>query len=129
VCLSTATYVLNRDRFNLRSQEYGCTEVPASALSLTSDLTATLASTTVTLTSEGRRSQSREVTVSAHDEAVGPVRTSSGRGSFRDGTCTYRYSYTERSAEVAGTITIDGTPLQESGFAAVGESTFSERCR
>ena len=129
VCVSTATYVFQRERFTLRSEEFGCTEVDSSALTVTDGLVATLAPTTVTLSSEGRRGGSREVTVSAQDSPIGDIATVSGRSSFRDGNCTYRSSFTERSAEVEGTVTIDGVTLEEFGFAATGESTTSVRCR
>lgn len=129
VCLDSSTFVLNRDRFTLRDQESGCTEVPADTLTVTDGLVATLDATTITLTGDGRRGGTREVTVSAQDSPIGPISTSSGRGSFKDGTCTFRFSFTERSAEVAGTITVDGTTFQESGFASVGSSTVTQSCR
>ena len=129
VCVNTATYALdaNRERFKLRSSESGCTEVDASTLTVTDRLVATLAPTTVTL--EGRGSATRQVTVSAQDSPIGPIGTSAGRGTFTDGTCTFRYSYTEQSAEVAGTITLDGTTFHESGFAGSGENTVTQRCK
>ncbi|WP_448613817.1 hypothetical protein [Modestobacter sp. URMC 112] len=129
VCVDTATYVLSRERFSLRSAEYGCTDVAASSLTVTDTFVATLAPTTVVLTSESGRGTTRTVTVSAEDSPVGPVQTSSGRGSFTDGTCTFRYSYTERSAPVPGTITIDGVTFEESGFASTGQNTVTERCK
>jgi hypothetical protein len=128
VCVDTATYSISRDRFTLRSQENGCTDVPDSTLTVTDGFVATLAPTTLTLFSDGAKSSSRTVTVSAQDSPVGPVATSTGRGSFKDGTCTYRYSYSERSAPVTGTITLDGVTLDESGFAAVGSDRVTERC-
>ena len=129
VCVYTATYAFdsNRERFKLRSSESGCTEADASTLTVTDGLVATLAPTTVTL--EDRGSATREVTVSAQDSPTGPIGTSTGRGTFTDGTCTFRYSYTEQSAEVAGTITLDGTTFNEFGFAASGENTVTQRCK
>jgi hypothetical protein len=129
VCVSTATYVFQRERFTLRSEEFGCTEVAASALTVTDGLEATLAPTTVTLTSGGKKGGSREVTVSAQDSPIGDITTVSGRTSFRDGNCSYRSSFTEQSAEVAGTITLDDVTLEEFGFAGTGEARTTEVCR
>ena len=129
VCVSSATYVLRGDRFRVRESEFGCTEVPASTLTVTDGLVATVAPTTVTLFDEGRQGGSREVTVSAQDSPTGEVQTASGRDSVRDGNCTYRRTFTEDYAAVAGTITLDGVTFEESGIAGTGESRTSVLCR
>jgi hypothetical protein len=53
----------------------------------------------------------------------------SGRGSFKDGNCTFRFSFTGQRAEVAGTMTIDGSTLAEQGNASTEDYRVSERCR
>lgn len=132
VCVDTYTY--SARTYRLISQESGCTETSSSVLSITGDFTVTLSDTSVTVSELrcGRRgcieAGTRTITVSAQDAAVGPIQTSSGRGSFSDGTCTYRYSFTERSAELAGTMTIDGVTLDQWGWGSVGEYRVTARC-
>lgn len=132
VCLSSYTYSTRTGR--LTNQESGCTETSSTALTFTGDFTVSLSNTSVTVTELncGRRGctegGSRTVIVSALDRAVGPVRTSTGRGSFTDGTCTFRYSFTEQSAELAGTMTIDGVTTEQSGFGSVAEFKTTSRC-
>lgn len=132
VCLNTYTY--STRTYRLISQESGCTETSSTALTFTSDFTVALSDTSVTVVefSCGPRrcteGGSRTVTVSALDSAVGPIFTSSGRSTFSDGTCTYRYSFTDESAELAGTMTIDGVTMDQSGWGSVSEYTVSARC-
>lgn len=71
--------------------------------------------------------RSRTVTVSASDS--GPAGTFTNRGSFKDATCTYRYSESGYSAPVTGTLTIDGTTLAEDGWAQQSEFKVSATCR
>ena len=132
VCLNTYTY--STRTYRLISQEYGCTETSSAALTFTGDFTVSLSDTSVTVaevTCGPRRCAeggSRTVTVSALDSAVGPILTSTGRGSFTDGTCTYRYSFTDQSAELAGTITIDGVTVDQWGWGSVSQFTVTTRC-
>lgn len=128
VCLDSYTYNVRTGR--LTSQESGCTETSPGALTVTADFTVTLAPTTITLSSCDRRgcTETDTVTVSAQDSAVGPVFTESGQGTFNDGTCVVRYRFSSESAPVAGTMTIDGVVLQQSGFAGISEFTVSTRC-
>ncbi|MBA2380914.1 MAG: hypothetical protein H0V73_02280 [Chloroflexi bacterium] len=137
VCVSTVTYTYSdrTGRGRLISQENGCSDpVAASTLNITLSkdnvLTATLASTSVTLYECNRRSctASRTVTVSASDSG-GPAGTFTNRGSFKDGTCTYRYSESGYTADVSGTLTIDGTTLAEGGWAQQSEFKVSSTCR
>ena len=132
VCLSSYTY--STRTYRTVSQENGCSETGSAALTFTSDFSVTLADTSVTVfkyTCGPRRcteAGSRAVTVSALDTAVGPISTSSGRGSFTDGTCTYRYSYTDQSAELAGSMTIDGVTMDEWGYGSVSKFSTTVRC-
>ena len=128
VCLNYLTYSTRTGQ--IRSQESGCTETSSDALTVTSDVTVSLDPTSITLAECGRRgcTETRTVTVSATDSAVGPVFSDVGRGTFSDGTCTFRYRFESRSAPIAGTMTIDGVTLEQSGGASLSEFTVSSRC-
>lgn len=108
VCLDITAFNWRNNRFV--SGEFGCTWTDPSALDITADFTVTLADTIIGLSDCDRRgcTESRTVTVSAQDSAVGSVFSASSRGTFSDGTCTYRYSSSRESAEIAGTMWIDG---------------------
>lgn len=133
VCLYTATYPVSRGAPSY-SEGYGCTVVDDSALTITSDFSFILAPTDIEFfeySCQARRcTETFEiVTVSAEDSAIGPISTSSGRGSFTEGNCTSRYSYTDQWAELAGTMTIDGETMEQWGSGYVTEATSSTRCR
>ena len=135
VCVYRATYSVNErtGQFRLTSEESGCSEVAESALdvSVSRDaLTATLEPTQVTLFSCNQRTctETDTVTVSAADSG-GPVATFTNRGSFKDGTCTFRYSESGQTAEVSGTLTIDGTTLAESGGATISQFKVQQTCK
>lgn len=116
------------------SSEHGFVE-GGSELAVTGDLSATLAPTTVVLQSYDCTDQgceeggTREVTVSASDTAVGPVGTSRERGTFKDGACTHKWSFTATSADVAGTITLDGVTYEEVGRVSTGDYRSMSRCK
>lgn len=128
VCLDITTFNWRNGRF--MSGEFGCTWTDPSALTITSAFDVTLADTTITLFDCNRRSctESRTVTVSAQDSAVGPVFSESSRGTFSDGTCTYRYRSSSESAEIAGTMWIDGTPVDQWGYASISQYSVTSRC-
>lgn len=132
VCLGMNIY--STRTYRTVSQEYGCSETSSAALMFTSDFSVTLADTSITVfkyTCGPRRcteAGSRNVIVSALDTAVGPINSSSGRGSFSDGTCTYRYSYTDQSAQLAGTMTIDDVTMEQWGWGSVGTFSTTVRC-
>jgi hypothetical protein len=106
-----------------------------SELTVTSDLSATLAPTTVVLeTFECTEAgcdlvDSREVTVSASDTRTGPIGKGRDRGTFRDGSCMYKWSNTYTSAEVAGTITLDGVTYDEVGSVRTGDYRVMSLCK
>lgn len=54
--------------------------------------------------------------------------SSSGRGTSNDGTCTYRYSFTDLSAELAGTMTIDGVTMDQWGWGSLSQYSVTTRC-
>jgi len=124
VCLNQFTYSIRNGR--VTSEQGGCTETSSSALTVTSSFSATLSPTSVQVCG-GRRCNS--VTVSAALSSTGgPIYTDSGRGTFSDGTCTYRYSFSGQSTEVAGTLTVDGVTLDAWGSAGFSEYRVSIRC-
>ena len=128
VCVSSFTYNIRTGR--PISQESGCSETSNDALVIGNDLSATLAETAVTFVDCNRRGcvEGDTVIVSASDTAFGPVFSETGRGTFTDGTCTFRFRFTSTSSEVAGTMTIDGVVYEQSGFAGISEFTVSSRC-
>jgi hypothetical protein len=135
VCVSVDKYAVGGRRSGSISSEYGCTDVDPSAITVTSSLNATVSDTTVNLASYncGRQGEctvtgTREVTVSASDQPAGPVSSGISRGTFTEGGCTYRYTSTSSSAEVAGTITLDGVVYEEQGFVDTVEYKVTSRC-
>ena len=135
VCVSMSTFAFNErtGRGRLISEQSGCNETANSVLDVSGaddTLTATLSNTQVDLFSCNQRTctEGDTVTVSASDTGS-PVVDYSGRGSFRDGPCTFRFSFTGQRAEVTGTMTIDGTTLAEEGSASTEDYRVSERCR
>ena len=135
VCVSMSTFAFNErtGRGRLISEQSGCNETANSVLDVSvadDTLTATLSDTQVDLFSCNQRTctEGDTVTVSASDTGS-PVVDYSGRGSFRDGPCTFRFSFTGQRAEVTGTMTIDGTTLAEEGSASTEDYRVSERCR
>ncbi len=134
VLLSIDTYMLDGEGlFTPISAEFGFIE--GAELTVSSDLSATLALTTVMLqsyicTEKGcEEGGSREVTVSASDTAIGPVGTGRERGMFKEGKCIYKWSFTSTSAEVAGTITLDGVTYDEAGRVSTGDYRARSRCK
>lgn len=128
VCLDITTFNWRTNRFV--SGEFGCTWTDPSALDITAEFDVSLAETSITLSDCNRRgcTESRTVTVSAQDGAVGPVFSESSRGTFSDGTCTYRFSSSSESAEVAGTMWIDGVAVDQSGSASISQYSVTSRC-
>lgn len=123
-------YVLDNGEHVSSSYAYGWREGDL-PFTVTKDVTATLAPTTVTLESyddEGGY-QYREATVSASDTAAGAVSTVRRQERFTDGSCTYTNRVRESSAQVEGTITLDGLTYADQGWAATGDVRSSRRCR
>jgi hypothetical protein len=132
---STIVVCYNQFSFNARtgrgtSSVGGCAETCDSALTVSGDLSVTLAPTDIVLFSCNQRTcvEGDTVTVSASDDAVGPVTTATGRVTVKDGTCTYRISFSDTSAEIAGTMTVDGETLDQTGFVTVSDQTTTTIC-
>ncbi len=97
---------------------------------VTKDLSATLAPTTVLLSSYGEDGPlHRWVTVSTSNTAVGPVSTTRDNFRFTAGNCTYMNKFRASSAQVEGTITFDGVTSPQRGHVDSGDVRSSRRCR
>jgi hypothetical protein len=130
VCLNEYTY--NSRTGRLISQQGGCTPaMPASVLTISSALSVRLAPTDVTFQNCNQRrcTEGDTVTVSASDQASGPTTTVTGRVTIKDGTCTTKITFSDRFADVSGTMTVDGTTLAEQGSATVSNQTSTTSCR
>lgn len=125
VCVSQFTFNVRNGR--LTSEASGCSETTPDALTVTSSLSATLAPTSVQLCD--RRSCDDVVVSASLSPTGGPVFTHSDRGTFSDGTCTFRFSSSGSSTEVSGTITLDGLTSDAFGTVGVSEFRVSTRCR
>jgi hypothetical protein len=128
-CVDIFTYSISSSgRFQPISDESGCDL--AGSLTVGSDLSVALASTDVGLSTCNRRSctPTRTVTVSATDSPTSPIATTTTRSTTTVGGCTYRTTTNEQDAEVAGTMTIDGTTLDETGFVSVIDQTTTVHC-
>lgn len=129
-CVDVFTYsISSTGQFRFISDENGC--ATAGALTVGSDLSVALASTTVTLSSCNRRgcTPTRSVTVAASDTPSGPISTTTARITTTSGGCTYRTTTREQDAPLAGTLTIDGVALDETGFVQVIDETTTVRCK
>ena len=129
VCYNTFTYNARTGRSV--SSEGGCAETGDSALRISSNFTVTLAPTDIPVFSCNQRrcTEVGTVTVSATDTPIGPVQTATGRVTIKDGTCTIRISFTDRFAQVGGTMTIDGVSIDQTGFAVESDQTMTTTCR
>jgi hypothetical protein len=129
VCVGQVTYNVRNGR--VISEESGCSEPSADGLVVTDDLNASLAETSVTFIECNQQgcTEGDTVTVSAELTSFGPVFTFTDRGTFSDGTCTFRFRSSGEQSEAAGTLTIDGETLDANGFVVVSEFTVSSRCR
>jgi hypothetical protein len=136
VCVNVSTYTYSErtGRGRFISDESGCSDpIDGSALAITVShdlMTASLAPTPVTLFGCDRQTcaETRTVTASVSDSG-GPVESSTSRSSYKDGACMYRYSESVVSAELAGTLTIDGTTIPGSGYAQVAVVKVLENCK
>ena len=126
-CFDVFSYNPNTGDFV--SEEYGC--APASSFTITSSLAATLGATSIPLyLCDGNGCPpSRTVTVSASDTPTGPITTMSGRSTTKDGQCTTRIKFTDRSVAVSGTFTVDSTTTPETGSVSTHTETSKTTCR
>lgn len=111
------------------SEETGC--APAPSFKISSTLAASFGPTSIPLQlcDETTCTASRTVIVSATDSPTGPVTTTSGKSTTKDGTCTTKIKFTDRSVNVTGTYTVDGTTTAETGFVSTHTETSKTTCR
>lgn len=129
-CLEIFTYSISSNgRFTVISDEFGCASSGTAAIG--ADLSVTLGATQIPLDNCGKRncSPSRTVTVSASDSPTGPVSTTTTRSTTKDGTCTTKTTTTDQFAELAGTLTVDGTVYDETGSIDIFTSTSTTHCK
>lgn len=130
-CLDLFTYSVSVRRGAFISDQFGC--VPTSGFTTGSDYSVTLAPTDISMQTcaahKRQCSGSTIVTVSASDSVVGDVAITTTRSTTVVGGCTYRTTATDTSAELAGTITINGSSLDEQGFLDIFNSTTTVHCK
>ena len=131
-CLDIFTYSFSTNgRFTFISDQFGCN--PDVSLSVGSDYSVTLDSTVIPVqTCKAHKrscSGATSVTVSASDSLVGDIAKTTTRSTTVVGGCTYKTTTNETSGELAGTMTIGGTTLDEQGYLDIISETSSVRCK
>jgi hypothetical protein len=129
-CLRVFKYSFSSNgKFTVISDEYGCAS--SGTIAIGADLSVELGTTQIPLDSCNRRTctSSRTVTVSASDSPTGPVSTTTTRSTTKSGNCTTKMTTTDQFADLAGTLTVDGTVSDETGFIDVFTSTSTTHCK
>jgi hypothetical protein len=129
-CLEIFTYSIGANgRFTVISDEFGCAS--SGTIAIGADLSVVLDPTQIPLEECGRRTctSSRTVTVSASDSPTGPISTTTTRSTTKSGNCTTKMTTTDQFADLAGTLTIDDTTFDETGFIDVFTSTSITHCK
>jgi hypothetical protein len=111
------------------SDESGC--APTRSFTISKTLAASFGATSIPLEicDETSCTATRTVTVSASDTPTGPITTTRGRSTTKNGTCISKIKFTDRSVNVAGSYTIDGVTTAETGFVSVHTETSKTTCR
>jgi len=127
-CLEIFTYSTGANGRAI-SDEFGCAS--SGSATIGADLSVALDPTQIPLEQCGRRSctPSRTVTVSASDSPTGPISTTTTRSTTKSGNCTTKMTTTDQFADLAGTMTIDGTTVDQTGFVDVFTSTSVTHCK
>jgi len=127
-CLEIFTYSTGANGRPI-SDEFGCAS--SGSVTIGADLSVALDPTQIPLEQCGRRTctPSRTVTVSASDSPTGPISTTTTRSTTKSGNCTTKMTTTDQFADLAGTMTIDGTTVDETGFVDVFTSTSVTHCK
>jgi hypothetical protein len=129
-CLEVFKYAISTNgKFSVISDEFGCAS--GGTISIGADLSVALGATQIPLDSCNRRTctTSRTVTVSASDSPTGPASTTTTRSTTKSGGCTTKTTTTDTFAELAGTMTIDGTVLDQTGSIDIFTSTSTTHCK
>jgi len=132
VCVGRFSYAIAPNgRFRQISNESGCTELAANPLTIAADfLSASLSPTQVTLFSCNRQgcTEGDTVNVSVEWTSTGQIFEFSNRGTFRDGTCTFRFSSSGKQSEGTADITLDSSTIGGNGFYSMEEFRISQHC-
>jgi hypothetical protein len=132
VCVGRFTYAVSASgRFRSISEESGCADLSASALTLAPDfLSASIAPSVVSLLSCNRRdcTEAGAVTVSAELVSSGQITESTNRGTFNDGVCAHRFTSSSLSTNGPAEITVDGSTVSGEGSYGSEEFRFTARC-
>jgi len=129
-CLEVFQYsTTSNGKFSVISDEFGC--ATSGTMTVGTDLSVTVPASQITLDSCGRRTctTSRTVTVSASDTPTSPISTTTSRSTTKSGGCTTRTTTTDTFADLAGTMTIDGTSFDQTGSIDVFTSTSTTHCK
>jgi hypothetical protein len=129
-CLEIFKYSISSNgKFTSISDEFGCAS--SGTITIGADLSVTLGDTQIPLDSCNRRTctSSRTVTVSASDSPTGPISTTTTRSTTKSGTCTTKTTTTDQSAELAGTLTVDGAVSDQTGFIDIFTSSSTTHCK
>jgi hypothetical protein len=129
-CVDLFNYsVSSRGRFDFISEEFGCA-ASADSVVIADDLSVAITPTSITLEKCGRRSctAGRTVTVAAKADPSGPIGETTSRSTTTIGGCTYRTTTTERFADLAGGISIDGVTVDATGFVDDFASSTTVHC-
>lgn len=130
VCVAISVYSFSSaDEFTSISDESGC--VAPGALTVGKHLSVVLAPTDFALSTcdSVGSCASRTVTVSASDRPTGHIAKTTTHSKEKVGRCTIHTTTVEKYADLAGTLTIDGTTIDETGFVDVKTlSTKTNRC-
>lgn len=129
-CLEVFTYSISANgRQSFISDEFGC--AAGGTMTVGADMSVDLPASQIPLDSCNRRTctSSRTVTVSAHDTPTGPISTTTTRSTTKSGGCTTKTTTTDTYADLAGTMTIDGTTFDQTGSIDVFTSTSTTHCK
>jgi len=130
-CLEIFKYSISSNgRFTVISDDFGCAAA-SDTVAIGADLSVEISATQIPLDSCNRRicTSSRTVTVSASDSPTGPISTTVTRSTTKSGNCTTKMTTTDQFADLAGTLTVDGTVVDETGFVDVFTSTSTTHCK
>ena len=132
VCVGRFTYAISASgRFRSISDESGCVDLVANPLTIAPDfLSAAIAPSVVPLLTCNRRgcTDAGAITVSAELASSGQVFESTNRGTFSDGTCTYRFTSSATGTNGPAQITIDGSTALGEGSYSSEEFSITSRC-
>lgn len=132
VCIGRFSYTISASgRFRSVSEESGCADATAAVLTIDpAFLSASIAPIAVPLLSCNRRgcTEASVVTVSAELVSTGQIFESTNRGTFSDGTCTYRFTSSATSSDASAQITMDGSTVSGFGSYTNEDFRFTSRC-